>query len=74
MRPRWSFSAILNRTIPGADGFVAEELAENLLATDREDESHTWFSQAYAALERDSWLVANEPERLKRLAELARPK
>jgi tetratricopeptide (TPR) repeat protein len=52
------------------DGYVYEELAECLLLLDREDEARPYFRLAYDFLSQDEWLVANEPDRLKRLKEL----
>ncbi len=54
------------------DGYVAEELAENLLALGREAEARPHFARAHALLLKDIWLASNEPKRLARLAELAR--
>jgi tetratricopeptide (TPR) repeat protein len=53
-----------------SDGYVDEELGENLLALGREDEARAAFARAYALLSKDPWLSTDEPERLKRLAEL----
>lgn len=54
------------------DGFVCEELGECLLALGRIEESRPWFSQAYAALSQDSWLVEKEGARVERLKEMSR--
>jgi len=51
-----------------ADGFVFEEIAENLLALGRADESRPWFARAHVELAKDPWFVEAEPERLARLA------
>jgi tetratricopeptide (TPR) repeat protein len=51
-------------------GYVFEELGECLLVLGRAEEAGPWFAQAHALLSQDGWLVANEPERLARLAEL----
>ena len=53
-------------------GYVYEELGECLLAVGRRDEARRFFSQAYNELSKDEWLVANEPDRLKRLDELGK--
>jgi tetratricopeptide (TPR) repeat protein len=54
----------------GSDGYVEEEIAECLLALDRPSEAGPWFARAYKNLSEDPWLTRNEPDRLKRLAEL----
>jgi tetratricopeptide (TPR) repeat protein len=53
------------------DGYVEEELGENLLALGREAEAQPYFARAYQALAQDAWLVDHEPERLARLQHLA---
>jgi tetratricopeptide (TPR) repeat protein len=55
----------------GSDGYVDEELGELLLALGRPGEAGPHFARAHEALSADAWLVANEPDRLKRLADLA---
>ena len=52
------------------DGYVFEELGECLHLLGREEEARKYFKLAYDVLSKDAWLVANEPERLKRLKEL----
>jgi len=52
------------------DGYIAEEIAECLLALGRATESRPYFTQAYTLLSQDSWLVAEAPERLQRLKQL----
>lgn len=47
-----------------ADGYVWEEMAENLAALGRMDEARPYFGQAYAELVQDAWLVEHEPDRL----------
>jgi tetratricopeptide (TPR) repeat protein len=54
------------------DGYVEEEIAENLLALGRKAEARPHFARAHALLAKDVWLGRNEPARLARLAELAR--
>ncbi|MDQ3855128.1 MAG: tetratricopeptide repeat protein [Chloroflexota bacterium] len=52
------------------DGYIHEELGECLLALGREYEAREHFARAYQLLSHDQWLVASEPERLKRLKSL----
>ena len=63
-----------DRALAGAeeDGYVVEEVAENLLALGRQAEARPHFARAHALLSQDAWLVGNEPQRLARLAERAR--
>lgn len=49
------------------DGYVYEEIGENLLALGRDEEAATYFSRAHELLSDDDWLVDNESERLERL-------
>jgi len=51
------------------DGFVHEELAENLLATGKDAEAKAAFALAHDKLKM-SWVARAEPERIARLAEL----
>ncbi len=53
-------------------GYTYEEIGECLLVLGRDDEASPYFAQAYEQLAKDSWLVANEAERLNRLIELGR--
>lgn len=53
------------------DGYVAEEIAEGLLALGRKDEAKPYFGLAYERLGRDQWFVANEAQRLERLKALS---
>jgi tetratricopeptide (TPR) repeat protein len=62
--------AIQRELADGADGYVDEELGELLLALERPAEARPHFARAYALLSQDAYLVDEEPERLKRLAEL----
>lgn len=58
-----------------ADGFVDEEIGENLLALGRGAEAQPWFARAWPLLENDPE-VAGDParrERLRRLAQEAPP-
>lgn len=56
------------------DGYVFEEIGECLLLLEKKDQARGYFKLAYDLLSKDPWLVANEPERLERLKELAVPK
>ncbi len=49
------------------DGYVYEELGECYLLRQETAKATNAFAQAYALLSQDSWLVANEGERLTRL-------
>jgi len=53
------------------DGYIPEEIAENLLALGKSIEAKPYFKLASDRLGQDPWLVANEPQRLARLAELS---
>lgn len=57
-------------SIGGSDGYVDEEIGECLLALNRVDEAKPYFAKAYELLSQDEWLMANEPERMKRMKEL----
>jgi len=57
-----------------SDGFVYEELGECLWALDRRDEARPYFAKAHEELSQVDWLVAAEPERVARLAELGSEK
>lgn len=52
------------------DGYVYEEIAECLLLLDHADEAREYFALAHAELSQDSWLQANESDRLARLKRL----
>lgn len=54
------------------DGYVFEELAENLLALGRPDAAQPYFARAYAELAQDPWLAESEPARLRRLKTLGK--
>lgn len=54
-----------------ADGYVHEELAENLLALGLADAAREQFAAAYAQLAGDAWLAERQPERLARMCALA---
>ena len=49
------------------DGYVYEEIGENLLALGRGDDATAYFSRAHELLSDDDWLVDKESERLERL-------
>jgi tetratricopeptide (TPR) repeat protein len=55
------------------DGYVYEEIAENLLALDRRDEARPNFARAWALLREDRYLQAEEAARLERLRMLGQP-
>ena len=52
-----------------ADGFVYEEVAENLAALGRSDEARPHFAKAADRLSQDQWFVENEAARLASLKE-----
>ena len=52
------------------DGYVFEELAENLLALAQPDAAQPYFARAYAELARDRRLAESEPARIERLKTL----
>ena len=52
------------------DGYVFEEIGECLLALKRADEARPYFAKAYEVLSKDSWLVEQESDRIKRLKRL----
>ena len=53
------------------DGFVFEEMAECLYALNRADDAKHYAALAYDELQKDAWLADNEPQRLRRLKEIA---
>ncbi|MCP4872234.1 MAG: tetratricopeptide repeat protein [Proteobacteria bacterium] len=65
--------ALLKESGDKPDPYTWEEIAECLHALDRTDEARPWFAKAHEALSADPWMVANEAERLARLAQLAQP-
>jgi tetratricopeptide (TPR) repeat protein len=50
-----------------ADGYVFEEIAENLAALGKSDEAKPYFGKAVAELCKDDWFVKNEAARLANL-------
>lgn len=53
------------------DGYIYEEIAENLWALKRKAEARSYFAKAHALLSKDLWLSKNEPERVARLLQLS---
>lgn len=53
------------------DGYVFEEIAENMSALGRHAAAQPYFVQAFDALSKDAWLVAHEAARLEHLRERA---
>lgn len=51
-------------------GYVFEELGELHLVLSDAETAAPWFAQAYAILSQDGWMMANEAERMARMAEL----
>ena len=49
------------------DGYVFEEIAENLAALGKNEAARPYFSHAYDELKRDDWLAKNEAARLENL-------
>ena len=49
------------------DGYVFEEIAENLAALGKLDEAKPYFGRAFDELGKDDWFVKNEAERLANL-------
>ena len=52
------------------DGYVQEELGETFFEMGQKYKAVSHFAKAYYILSQDSWLVANEAERLERLKKL----
>jgi tetratricopeptide (TPR) repeat protein len=55
------------------DGFVLEEIAENLMALGQAEAARPYLLRAYDELSRDAWFVENEPTRLAQLRKRAEP-
>jgi tetratricopeptide (TPR) repeat protein len=53
------------------DGYVSEEIGELLLALGRAEDARPHFADAARLLGSDPWIAEREPERLRRLEELA---
>lgn len=59
---------ILNRLVKGPeDGYVFEELAENLDALGLREQARNHFKKAFEILSKDDWLMKNEAARMERL-------
>ena len=58
-------------TTGSADGYVFEEIAENLAALGKLDEARPYFGKAVAELRKDDWFVKNEAARLANLTSRA---
>ena len=52
------------------DGYVFEEIGENLLALVVPDQAKPWFAKAHASLSKDADLVKSDPKRIERLKSL----
>ena len=52
------------RTQEIVDGYVFEEIGENLFALAQHDAAKPYFAMAITELEKDSWVVEHEAERL----------
>lgn len=50
-----------------SDGYVHEEIGENLLALGQKGNAAPHFKEAYTLLAADQWLPEAEPERIERL-------
>ena len=50
-----------------ADGYVFEEIAENLAALGRQEEARPYFGRAVDELSKDDWFVKHEAARLAHL-------
>jgi len=55
------------RGLEDVEGFVFEEIAENLAAEGATDDARVYFGKAAEALARDPWIAANEPARIESL-------
>jgi tetratricopeptide (TPR) repeat protein len=49
------------------DGYVLEEIAENLASLDKPEDAKLYFKKAVDELSKDSWFVKNEAERFENL-------
>lgn len=66
--------AEITRRKLGEDGYIYEEIAENLLSLGKSEAAHIYFSKAWQLLSQDSWMQKHEVKRLERLKLLSRPK
>lgn len=71
---RWAEALVIQRGLEAehraagtVDGYVFEELAENLAALGQGAEAQPYFGLAFAALSQEAGLADHEPERLARL-------
>ena len=53
--------------VDSVDGYVFEEIAENLAALGKIDEARPYFEKAFVELRKDEWFVKNESTRLSNL-------
>ncbi len=53
------------------DGYVYEEIGENMLALGKDQEARHYFNRAFLVLAKDQWLVKNQAERLRRMFQLS---
>ncbi|MGQ5524676.1 tetratricopeptide repeat protein [Chitinimonas sp. PSY-7] len=53
------------------DGYVFEEIGENLLALGQDADARPYFNRAFMVLAKDPWLVKNQADRLRRLYQLS---
>jgi hypothetical protein len=53
--------------VGSVDGYVFEEIAENLAALGKVDEAKPYFEKAFEELNKDEWFVKNEAARLANL-------
>lgn len=56
-----------------SDGYVSEEVAENLLSLEKPVEARVHFARAHELLLQDAWFCESEPLRLERLKRQANP-
>lgn len=54
------------------DGYVHEEMGENLFALQQPESAKIHFAEAHRLLSGDQWLAEKEPERLQRLYDLSK--
>jgi hypothetical protein len=54
------------------NGYIRQEIAEDLFALGKNDEAKPHFAKAYELLSKDGWIVKNEHTMLDRLSELSR--
>ena len=54
----------------GEDGYISEEIAENLLVLDQPEKAQIHFETAWRLLSQDPWLQKHDSKRLQRLKQL----